>query len=307
MDKRWLLLLREYANFPNFSSFYQISKSSLTLGYIYIKGDLMDMEKIIKIDDDLKRNEELYKLFDEEIRLKSRTGVVEKITTQREIDKLINTNSRVLDIGAGTGAYTIPLAHKVREVTAFEPSSTNFKNLEMKAKKFSNIRAYNKSSFDLRDLEENYFELVLIFGPMYHLSNEKDRIDVLRQAKRICKDGGHILISYINHDMVLISESINYNLNIFSGPSYDSKKQRLIDRPFVFFKVDEAREMIEDEEIEIKDIIASDGFAEVLSKFLDEMTEESFKNYLEWHLSHCKDSETIGATNHLLFVCKNKK
>lgn len=267
----------------------------------------MDMEKIIKIDDDLKRNEELYKLFDEDSRLKSRTGQVEKITTQREIDKLINANSKVLDIGAGTGVYTIHLATKVKEVTAFEPSSSNFKTLEIKAKEFSNIRAYNKSSFDLEDLEENYFDLVLIFGPMYHLSNEKDRIDVLRQAKRICKDDGHILVSYINHDMVLISESINYNLNIFSGPSYDSEKQRLIDRPFVFFKVDEARQMIKDEGIEIKEIIASDGFAEVLSKPLDEMTEESFENYLEWHLSHCKDPETLGATNHLLFICKNKK
>ena len=267
----------------------------------------MDMENIIKIDDDLKRNEELYKLFDEESRLKSRTGLVEKITTQREIDKLINANSKVLDVGAGTGVYTIHLASKVKEVTAFEPSSTNFMNLELKAKKFSNIRAYNKSSFDLKDLEENYFDLVLIFGPMYHLSDDKDRIDVLRQAKRICKNGGHILISYINHDMVLISESINYNLNIFSSPSYDSRKQRLIDRPFIFFKVDEARQMIEDEDIEIKDIVASDGFAEVLSKYLDEMAEESFKNYLEWHLSHCKDSETLGATNHLLFVCKNQK
>lgn len=267
----------------------------------------MDMENIIKIDDDLKRNEELYKLFDEESRLKSRTGLVEKITTQREIDKLINTNSKVLDVGAGTGVYTIHLASKVKEVTAFEPSSTNFMNLELKAKKFSNIRAYNKSSFDLKDLEENYFDLVLIFGPMYHLSDDKDRIDVLRQAKRICKNGGHILISYINHDMVLISESINYNLNIFSSPSYDSRKQRLIDRPFIFFKVDEARQMIEDEDIEIKDIVASDGFAEVLSKYLDEMAEESFKNYLEWLLSHCKDSETLGATNHLLFVCKNQK
>ncbi len=267
----------------------------------------MDMEKIIKIDDDLKRNEELYKLFDEESRLKSRTGQVEKITTQREIDKLINANSKVLDIGAGTGVYTIHLATKVKEVTAFEPSSSNFKTLEIKAKEFSNIKAYNKSSFDLEDLEENYFDLVLIFGPMYHLSNEKDRIDVLRQAKRICKDDGHILVSYINHDMVLISESINYNLNIFSGPSYDSKKQRLIDRPFVFFKLNEAKQMIEDEDIEIKEIIASDGFAEVLSKYLEKMTEESFKNYLDWHLSHCKDPETLGATNHLLFVCKNKK
>ena len=267
----------------------------------------MDMEKIVKIDDDLERNEELYKLFDEEKRLQSRTGLVEKITTQREIDKLINGDSMVLDIGAGTGVYTIHLAPKVKEVTAFEPSSSNFKTLEAKAKDFPNIRAYNKSSFDLKDLEDNYFDLVLIFGPMYHLSDEKDRKDVLKEAKRVCKDGGHILISYINHDMILISESINYNLNIFSGPSYDSKKQRLIDRPFVFFKLNEAKQMIEDDDIEIKEMIASDGFAEVLASKLEQMSEESFNNYLDWHLSHCKDPETLGATNHLLFVCKNKK
>lgn len=264
------------------------------------------MDKIIKIDDDLKRNEELYKLFDEESRLKSRTGQVEKITTQREIDKLINPNSKVLDIGAGTGVYTIHLAPKVKEVTAFEPSSSNFKTLEQKTKEFSNIKAYNKSSFDLKDLQANYFDLVLIFGPMYHLSDEKDRMDVLKEAKRVCKDGGHILITYINHDMILISESINYNTNIFSSSAYISENQRLIDRPFVFFKVNEAIKMIEDGDIEIKEIIASDGFAEVLSKYLDKMTEESFKNYLDWHLSHCKDPETLGATNHLLFVCKNK-
>lgn len=267
----------------------------------------MDMEKIINIDDDLTRNEELYKIFDEESRLKSRTGLVEKITTQMEIDKLINANSTVLDIGAGTGVYTIHLANKVKEVTAFEPSSSNFKTLEQKTKEFSNIKAYNKSSFDLKDLQANYFDLVLIFGPMYHLSDEKDRKDLLKEAKRVCKDGGHILISFINHDMVLISESINYNTNIFSSPAYISEKQRLIDRPFVFFKVNEARKMIENENIEINEIIASDGFAEVLSKYLEKMTEESFKNYLDWHLSHCKEPETLGATNHLLFVCNNKK
>ena len=65
--------------------------------------------------------------------------------------------------------------------------------------------------------------------------------------------------------------------------------------------------MIEDADIKIKEIIASDGYAEVLSNKLEEMTEESFKNYLDWHLSHCKDPESLGATNHLLFVGENKK
>lgn len=266
----------------------------------------MDINEILKIDNDLERNEELYKVFDEDKRLRSRTGLVEKITTMTEIEKLLCPNSRILDVGAGTGVYTIPLAQKAYEIVAFEPSSSNFKLLESKSKIFANIKVCNKSSFDLKDLESNYFDIVLLFGPMYHLSKEEDRRDVLRQAKRVCKDDGYILISFINHDTVLISETINYNTNIFSSDSYISEKQRLIDRPFVFFKLKEAKEMIEKEGLAIEEIVASDGFAEILSQKLEEMTEESFDNYLSFHLNNCKNPETLGASNHLLFVCENK-
>ena len=66
----------------------------------------MDISEILKIDNDLERNEELYKVFDEDKRLKSRTGLVEKITTLTEIEKSICQNSKILDVGAGTGVYT---------------------------------------------------------------------------------------------------------------------------------------------------------------------------------------------------------
>ena len=157
----------------------------------------MDMSEILKIDNDLDRNEELYKVFDEDKRLKSRTGLVEKITTLTEIEKLISSDSKILDVGAGTGAYTLPLGQKACEIVALEPSSSNFKLLESKSKAFANIKVYNKSSYDLKDLESNYFDIVLLFGPMYHLSRKEDRMDVLRQAKRVCKDDGYILISFI--------------------------------------------------------------------------------------------------------------
>ena len=267
----------------------------------------MDISEILKIDNDLERNEELYKVFDEDKRLRSRTGLVEKITTMTEIEKLICSNSRILDVGAATGAYTIPLAEKTNEIVAFEPSASNFKILESKSSNYPNIKVYNKSSYDLKDLGSNYFDIVFLFGPMYHLSKEEDRIDALRQAKRVCKDDGYILISFINHDTVLISETINYKTNIFSSNSYISEKQRLIDRPFVFFKLSEAKEMIEKAGLTIKEIVASDGFAEILSQKLEEMTEDSFNNYLAFHLNNCKNPETLGASNHLLFVCGNKK
>lgn len=73
----------------------------------------MDIKDILQIDDDLKRNEELYNFFDEEKRLLSKAGQVEKLTTLAEISKLINKDSKILDVGAGTGVYSIPLADEV--------------------------------------------------------------------------------------------------------------------------------------------------------------------------------------------------
>lgn len=39
---------------------------------------------------------------------------------------MINLNTKMLDIGAGTGVYTINYADKVSEIYAFEPAENNF-------------------------------------------------------------------------------------------------------------------------------------------------------------------------------------
>ena len=111
----------------------------------------MDIKDILQIDDDLKRNEKLYNLFDEEKRLESKAGQVEKITTLREISKLINNDSKILDIGAGTGVYSIPSADEVSEVVAFEPASNNYKQIvtKVKDKNLKNIIVENKSSLEM--------------------------------------------------------------------------------------------------------------------------------------------------------------
>lgn len=145
----------------------------------------MDINDILQIDDDIKRNEELYNFFDEEKRLQSKAGQVEKITTLREISRLIKKDSKILDIGAGTGVYSIPLADEVSEVVAFEPASNNYNQLVAKVrdKNLKNIIVENKSSLEMDNLNNKYFDLVLLFGPMYHLSDEKDRSETFQQAK----------------------------------------------------------------------------------------------------------------------------
>lgn len=265
----------------------------------------MDIKDILQIDDDLKRNEELYNVFDEEKRLLSKAGQVEKLTTLAEISKLINKDSKILDIGAGTGVYSIPLADEVAEVVAFEPATNNYRQMreKIKSNKIENIIAENKSSLEMDSLESDYFDIVLLFGPMYHLSEEKDRVETLKQAKRVLKDDGHILISYINHDMIPMTET-KFDCNFFESNTYISDKQRLINRPFVFFTLSECIEMLEKENLNIIKKIASSGFSEILGDQINKMSDLSYQNYLDWHLAHCDKEELIGASNHYLFVCK---
>lgn len=265
----------------------------------------MDINNIVNIEDDLLRNEELYKVFLEDNRLCSRAGSIEKITTLREIEKYITSDSKLLDVGAATGAYTLPLAAKANEIAAIEPASVNYKILldRITEEKIQNIKAYKKSSLDMDDLPSNYFDIVLLFGPMYHLSKEEDRQRTLEEAKRVCKKDGHIFVAFINHDMIPITETI-HDANYLLDEYYKPETQRFINRPFIFFTLSECVEMLEKADFPIVEKIASDGFSEVLSQQLNEMSDEAFTLYLDWHLSHCKNPELLGATNHFLFVCK---
>lgn len=59
------------------------------------------------------------------------------------IQKLVTKDDYVLDIGACIGEYTQILAHYAKYVYAFEPSPTNFKELEKNTKDLPNVYLYN--------------------------------------------------------------------------------------------------------------------------------------------------------------------
>ncbi|MGE5630200.1 MAG: class I SAM-dependent methyltransferase [Caulobacteraceae bacterium] len=62
-----------------------------------------------------------YENYSEDTRLaKDKTHKVEFITTIHVLDKFINSKSRILDVGAGTGRYSVYFAEKGHSVYALE-------------------------------------------------------------------------------------------------------------------------------------------------------------------------------------------
>ena len=85
--------------------------------------------------DNTKYLEEFYSVKDEDKRFSKSKGIyVEFATTMRYVQKFLKPNSKILELGAATGAYSIPLAKLGHDVTAVELLDCNIDVLKQKIK-----------------------------------------------------------------------------------------------------------------------------------------------------------------------------
>ena len=137
--------------------------------------------------------ENYYGKFCEDKRLLSRHGQVEYTTSMKYIHKYLKSEDRILDIGAGTGRYSVALSNEGYQVDAIELVKYNLGILK---KKNSSVKAYQGNAMKLSRFPDKEFDLVLVFGPMYHLYSMEDKVKALTEARRVLKDYGLILVAY---------------------------------------------------------------------------------------------------------------
>ena len=63
---------------------------------------------------------EFYQSYDEDLRLTTRHGSVEFLTTMRYLERYLKPGDRLLEVGAGTGRYAHALARRGWLVDAVE-------------------------------------------------------------------------------------------------------------------------------------------------------------------------------------------
>jgi len=268
----------------------------------------MDFDTLRLIESETERIEAFYNnLMSEDNRLsRSKAARVEFITTVKYVEKYLAPGSKLLDIGAGAGEYSIYFAKQGYSVTAVELAGGNIAAFRAKMTPDLDIDLVQGNACDLSAFANDSFDVVLLFGPLYHISDPADRQKCIDEARRVCKPGGVIFFAYISNDMVVLTQTFYYDLNYLANGDYNHETFQLNNFPFVFFTVSDARDELVNTGIKLLHEIAVDGVSELLEEKINQLDDAGYAQYLRYHFYCCEKPEMLGRSNHLLFVGQKK-
>ena len=132
-------------------------------------------------------------------------------------DKVINylgnlENKTIMDIGAGSGYFSVPLADKAKKVIAADVNQefldyiksrvedNNIKNIEVR-----------KIPYDSPDLKEKEVDMVLIVNTYHHINNRSDYFSKVKQG--LTTDGELVIIDFFKTE-VLVGPKVDHKFSI---------------------------------------------------------------------------------------------
>jgi ubiquinone/menaquinone biosynthesis C-methylase UbiE len=138
-----------------------------------------------------------YQRGDEDQRLLTGFNQLELVRTQELLERFLPPPPAViLDVGGGSGHYACWLAKKGYEVHLIDPVLLHIEQAREASKRQPEHPLASATIGDARQLDRNddSADVVLLFGPLYHLTDRFDRQQALSEAQRVLKSGGVIMV-----------------------------------------------------------------------------------------------------------------
>ena len=254
---------------------------------------------------------EYYSNYDEEGRLLSRHGQVEYLTTMRYIEKYLRPGMRILEVGAATGRYSHALAQMGYMVDAVELVQHNINIFREKTKPGEDVNVRQGDARDLSAFAENTFDITLILGPMYHLFTEDDQKQALREAVRVTKPGGTIFAAYCGNEATMVQYCFG------RGMIKEERYRNLIDpvtfkassdpaELFQLYRKEDIDALMAGLPVDRLHYVGTDMATNYMRGTIDEMDDDLFALYLQYHFAICERSDCVGVSHHILDVFRKE-
>ncbi len=256
--------------------------------------------------------ESYYNAYDEDGRLLSQHGQVEYITTRKYIHEYLRgvRHGSVLEIGAGTGRYSVSLAKEGYEVTAVELIAHNIEILRSKLDGSEKLTVMQGNAVDLSFLANDSFDLTLLLGPMYHLYSKAEKLRALSEAVRVTKPNRYILVAYCMNEPTVVQYIFDRNnLPAVLENRKITDDWHCISEPsdlFALIRTEEIAELDEAVPVTRVKLVATDGATNYMRERVDGMDRETFAKWVEYHLSTCERQDLAGASHHTLDILRKK-
>ena len=251
-----------------------------------------------------------YGQYDEDGRTtRSRHGQLEFCTTMNYIHRFATKRSKILEVGAGTGRYSIALAKEGMDVTAVELVESNLAVLRENSKGMVNIRSLQGDATDLSQFPDNSFDVTLFFGPMYHLYETSEVNSAIDEAIRVTKPRGVILFAFISVFAIMYANYFygNWAEGQAENFSNDYQVRHFKEQLFTGYDVTEFENLFHDKSVEWITTTGVDGLVEPIEERPDfSMSDEDFNALARWYLAFSEKRELLGTTHHLLYICRKQ-
>ncbi len=252
-----------------------------------------------------------YQHYDEDGRLaRNRRGQVEYATTMAYLRRYLSPGCRVLEIGAGTGRYSITLAAEGYDVTAVELLPHNLNQLRRKITPGMNIQALQGNALDLSMLDSAQYDVTLLLGPLYHLFTREDKHQAISEALRVTTPGGVIMAAYCIAEGSIIEYAFRQGhlQRLIQEGMLDPETFITTSKPSDLFELvrkSDIDRLMADFPVERLHYVALEGFAYFLRQEL-EADEALFQMFLKYHLTVCEQADLVGATAHSLDIFRKR-
>jgi len=254
---------------------------------------------------------EHYENRDEDSRL-SRTNShrTEFLTTDFILQRYVPPGSSILDIGAGTGRYSLHYANLGHKVVArdFVEHNINILRANPLCTELG-VDAGVGDATDLSEFADETFDVVLCHGPLYHVGEYDGRQRCIAECLRVLKADGVLSVAYISKFYVFV-EMVRRNREFLSDKLRGQvmcNETVLKDDPgnlWFFDSPQEIEALFSGFLVERLAHAGTDGIAILMADVVDSFDDEQYEQWLRYHYATCEEPSLLGYSNHLIYVCR---